>query len=114
MTGCISETYCKTAVRQGLPVEVIAPGFIGRLIPCSKIKIFQTRRLSREKALLYRSGNVEIVVHLVELALKFSFSKGCSHVQANPMSNKSSQDAADRKSTRLNSSHSQISYAVFC
>src|SRR2546430_7345266 len=24
------------------------------------------------------------------------------------------QDAADRKSTRLNSSHSQISYAVFC
>src|SRR5688572_33170529 len=25
-----------------------------------------------------------------------------------------SEDAADRKSTRLNSSHSQISYAVFC
>src|SRR2546430_3918038 len=24
------------------------------------------------------------------------------------------QDSADRKSTRLNSSHSQISYAVFC
>src|SRR2546430_3754038 len=24
------------------------------------------------------------------------------------------QDATDRKSTRLNSSHSQISYAVFC
>src|SRR2546427_7530300 len=24
------------------------------------------------------------------------------------------RDAADRKSTRLNSSHSQISYAVFC
>src|SRR2546430_12841954 len=26
----------------------------------------------------------------------------------------SEQSAADRKSTRLNSSHSQISYAVFC
>src|SRR5256886_8270716 len=28
--------------------------------------------------------------------------------------NNNSTEAADRKSTRLNSSHSQISYAVFC
>src|SRR2546427_9189332 len=35
----------------------------------------------------------------------------CSSVKSGP-SARSSQ--ADRKSTRLNSSHSQISYAVFC
>src|SRR2546430_8433277 len=34
---------------------------------------------------------------------------------ANRAQNQPAQDAkADRKSTRLNSSHSQISYAVFC
>src|SRR5256886_6255887 len=31
-----------------------------------------------------------------------------------PMSQVDPQTGADRKSTRLNSSHSQISYAVFC
>src|SRR2546430_11614379 len=33
---------------------------------------------------------------------------------SNPSSHSSSTRLADRKSTRLNSSHSQISYAVFC
>src|SRR2546427_3494907 len=40
------------------------------------------------------------------------------HLKANPAEvlcpDGSSAPAADRKSTRLNSSHSQISYAVFC
>src|SRR2546430_12035885 len=31
-----------------------------------------------------------------------------------PSSRSSASECADRKSTRLNSSHSQISYAVFC
>src|SRR5688572_32529240 len=31
-----------------------------------------------------------------------------------PLQVQSGRDAEDRKSTRLNSSHSQISYAVFC
>src|SRR2546430_13499635 len=31
-----------------------------------------------------------------------------------PIRSTSSRDHTDRKSTRLNSSHSQISYAVFC
>src|SRR2546430_7411127 len=38
--------------------------------------------------------------------LIFDFSKNSTPRQINP--------AIDRKSTRLNSSHSQISYAVFC
>src|SRR2546430_13661786 len=33
---------------------------------------------------------------------------------APPVGRTAPADAADRKSTRLNSSHSQISYAVFC
>src|SRR2546427_5142337 len=35
-------------------------------------------------------------------------------VRHSPGGGRSLQPAADRKSTRLNSSHSQISYAVFC
>src|SRR5205085_12145263 len=35
------------------------------------------------------------------------------HVQRHPMT-EVKQPVEDRKSTRLNSSHSQISYAVFC
>src|SRR2546430_2910729 len=34
--------------------------------------------------------------------------------QAPPRANRAAKAAQDRKSTRLNSSHSQISYAVFC
>src|SRR2546428_3686204 len=34
--------------------------------------------------------------------------------QIPPFSAGSDRDASDRKSTRLNSSHDQISYAVFC
>src|SRR5256886_12364039 len=36
---------------------------------------------------------------------------GCDGDEA---ANRADRDAQDRKSTRLNSSHSQISYAVFC
>src|SRR2546430_9613137 len=39
-----------------------------------------------------------------------AYMKGCLRVRDKP----SVYEVADRKSTRLNSSHSQISYAVFC
>src|SRR2546427_3926755 len=41
---------------------------------------------------------------------------GAAHVELHLVhfSGRLERDAADRKSTRLNSSHSQISYAVFC
>src|SRR2546427_8560321 len=35
-------------------------------------------------------------------------------IRLHPASRRGSPEARDRKSTRLNSSHSQISYAVFC
>src|SRR2546427_9631165 len=37
-----------------------------------------------------------------------------SEVRATDVAQRREREAADRKSTRLNSSHSQISYAVFC
>src|SRR2546430_13226657 len=37
-----------------------------------------------------------------------------NHHQGVPAAHQERNQAADRKSTRLNSSHSQISYAVFC
>src|SRR2546430_5916150 len=39
---------------------------------------------------------------------------GCGAWTARPAASSGSTNTADRKSTRLNSSHSQISYAVFC
>src|SRR5205085_6669042 len=35
-------------------------------------------------------------------------------LEGRPVQSRVQQDQSDRKSTRLNSSHSQISYAVFC
>src|SRR2546430_10279136 len=43
--------------------------------------------------------------------LKIGFHGLASHAAVSPEKGK---NALDRKSTRLNSSHSQISYAVFC
>src|SRR3989475_8154768 len=41
-------------------------------------------------------------------------SLGIEYIAANPGSSFRALHESDRKSTRLNSSHSQISYAVFC
>src|SRR3712207_6884230 len=39
---------------------------------------------------------------------------GCSGDQEQPCPDDDGSDGSDRKSTRLNSSHANISYAVFC
>src|SRR5688572_30999349 len=40
--------------------------------------------------------------------------KALWHRETDPATARASETTEDRKSTRLNSSHSQISYAVFC
>src|SRR3712207_7039799 len=40
--------------------------------------------------------------------------RGARHVNRNAVCSKLFQKTSDRKSTRLNSSHANISYAVFC
>src|SRR5256886_13266035 len=57
---------------------------------------------------LFRSISNEILKHVVE-----SYRRVRNTLRF-LLANTSDFDAADRKSTRLNSSHSQISYAVFC
>src|SRR2546421_8858244 len=49
-----------------------------------------------------------------EVSRPASHRVGHQAVQANGGEKKSQQAERDRKSTRLNSSHDQISYAVFC
>src|SRR2546430_7471672 len=54
---------------------------------------------------------------VAELAIRRSICLGIHRNQqchASPVTPGNSAHAEDRKSTRLNSSHSQISYAVFC
>src|SRR5688572_33435978 len=59
---------------------------------------------------LFRSGYF-IIFDIGEDALKFSIEL---HKYLNDHNKKIKNKKIDRKSTRLNSSHSQISYAVFC
>src|SRR2546421_5353384 len=65
------------------------------------------RSLRRETPLRVREENVEVVVATVvgDVVLL--------GLRRNP-SGRGLRDDGDRKSTRLNSSHDQISYAVFC
>src|SRR5689334_23473800 len=51
----------------------------------------------------------KVLRNSISARLSASFSPGCRTPGVSPGSRKS-----DRKSTRLNSSHSSISYAVFC
>src|SRR2546430_9953254 len=72
---------------------------------------------------LFRSGHLETVVlgegGVVDVSVRL-FERGRKLLVvdvANALEEQQREDVAlevDRKSTRLNSSHSQISYAVFC
>src|SRR2546427_9256553 len=59
---------------------------------------------------LFRSRAADLVTTVAREAAEF---KHCAD-QAATVGDETRAAGADRKSTRLNSSHSQISYAVFC
>src|SRR2546427_5897868 len=63
---------------------------------------------------LFRSVDLDHLgeIHTVQLG-QFQFLPGLEHVVEGVFHGEA-QGPQDRKSTRLNSSHSQISYAVFC
>src|SRR2546430_9521593 len=63
----------------------------------------------------YKSQAVEMVIHSGKSVVQIARELGCSEASLHGWKKaylKGQQP--DRKSTRLNSSHSQISYAVFC
>src|SRR2546422_8194287 len=47
-------------------------------------------------------------------AVEYNYERGGHAMDMTPVPEPVAQNAADRKSTRLNSSHGYISYAVFC
>src|SRR3989475_5627034 len=72
------------------------------------------------RSLLFRRLNdprlpriIEFAGRLQEPALREGFTTLATHLDAEVRS-QVARALGDRKSTRLNSSHSQISYAVFC
>src|SRR2546430_17185180 len=75
--------------------------------------LFRSERTPGEIALVARSFDSEVAI---EPAVRRSFVVGRArlHVILRVEVRARRAWAADRKSTRLNSSHSQISYAVFC
>src|SRR2546427_1977995 len=83
--------------------------------PRSTLFPYTTLFRSRESALLDRRGNyvaifsptAVVVLNLFEAKQVFQHEPRVAGAFSNPA-------VRDRKSTRLNSSHSQISYAVFC
>src|SRR5688572_33024226 len=58
---------------------------------------------------LFRSS-----VHLRHVLLDHAARREARHVRTHRFADDGNPAPRDRKSTRLNSSHSQISYAVFC
>src|SRR3989475_8197917 len=59
------------------------------------------------------AGRRSDVIHYGPSALRYVVHRRL-HIQQGQAERPQAQDLGDRKSTRLNSSHSQISYAVFC
>src|SRR2546430_10369248 len=78
--------------------------------------LFRSRAVNRREALL-KEIETEIKIHskveeeIFYPAYKEAVRKGDEHLHYEALEEHS---LVDRKSTRLNSSHSQISYAVFC
>src|SRR2546427_6590173 len=98
--GCSRIVYTSTVGCIGLPKEVngvVTP--TDETTPVSEAQMGNHYKLSKWKA--------EVVAR--ELA-----TKGAPVIIVNPSAPIGPRDDLDRKSTRLNSSHSQISYAVFC
>src|SRR2546428_6318915 len=62
---------------------------------------------------LFRSSGQASISYL-QRRLRIGFSRAARLVDMMEMEGLVSPAAGDRKSTRLNSSHDQISYAVFC
>src|SRR2546427_9015869 len=73
--------------------------------------LFPYTTLFRSQPVVEVPAEDTLVHELVEVAVRAG---DHPHVDAPRAVRADGRDDADRKSTRLNSSHSQISYAVFC
>src|SRR2546430_10069775 len=65
-------------------------------------------------ARLRRKPGIDVLHELEELLVAMATAALADHFAGGDVQGREQRGRADRKSTRLNSSHSQISYAVFC
>src|SRR5207245_6570578 len=100
----------------GLCVPVSSLEYRGRERQVRRYHAVQRRRLPQEYERVNRTP-----VHRVGDGLPHPFVRNQIHVEdeepnlrARPQLHRNPQGGLDRKSTRLNSSHGSISYAVFC
>jgi hypothetical protein len=56
-----------------LPVEIVAAGLIGRLVPTGDVEVVQSRRFGGQQVLLNGTRDVEIVIDLRQFALQLGF-----------------------------------------
>src|SRR5688572_22652349 len=96
VSGCVPNTYGELTVRQELPVEVVSTGLVGRLVPTCDFEVVQLRRFRRQKVLLDRTCNIEIVIDLREFRFEFGFAQRGSHVAANLARNQSGNNADNK------------------
>src|SRR5688572_31802673 len=77
---------------------------------------FRVRSQTKNAKIFMENANVQYnsMKSLIEAQLIKSFKKYQDDKKILAMEEENAALAKDRKSTRLNSSHSQISYAVFC
>src|SRR5689334_24755051 len=76
------------------------------------VNIRKARAARRRAPLPWRSGLESRIIE--QLVYQWFLEVGSSRLEAGPRHQDAYQQQIDRKSTRLNSSHSSISYAVFC
>src|SRR5688572_31574734 len=71
--------------------------------------------IERFEIFFYDLGKLRIVFHQKDMAAqRGEFGLDVVNMRTNASKTVHTTNKVDRKSTRLNSSHSQISYAVFC
>src|SRR2546427_941774 len=80
--------------------ESLPTGFVDRVLVIDNRSTDETLQVACDAARQFTSCEIQVCRNVENYGLGGSQKVGFAH--------------ADRKSTRLNSSHSQISYAVFC
>src|SRR5207244_2355961 len=105
-------------VHRSIPTEWSDPGPISALSPPGYVghAHFWERALSRREFMRTTAGASALAVAagMAWPAAAFAESESGSRHNATPRPIPGGTDLEDRKSTRLNSSHQIISYAVFC
>ncbi len=91
----------KTAVSQLLPIEVITTRCIGGQIPTADLHPFDGRASPRQKRLLNRPGNLQIMLNLFQLALHLGLAQSCLHMLANLSAHHSREKAARQQDRRV-------------